>query len=862
MQKTTKRVLAFMLSLLMVVSMGLPTNAIAKTAKKTAKTSTTTTFQTKIEFEKANRFESNGSNKIANDQFSGYSGSGYLYLVSGWGEVNFTVPADGEYKITIASNADSYKENWLYLDNDGAGALKTSGNKWQEDTYTFTLKKGTHKFGVSSSWGYTALDYVKVEAVSKSTDKPSTGDTDKPGTGETEKPDAKPQGNGMYVKNGKLYDGNGNEFIMRGVNVAHAWYTGKTETSINAIASLGANTVRVVLADGAQWDKTSYEEVKNIITMCESKGLVCIVEVHDHTGKDSPSEIDTAVNYWLEMKDVLNAHKDYVIVNIANEWLGTWGNASTWTSTYQSAIRRMRSNGIENVIMVDAAGYGQETSSCINNCQSVASADTTGNTMFSLHMYSVAGKDADTVKSNIDGMLSKGVAFCIGEFGDFQNGGDVDEATIMQYCTQKNVGYVAWSWKGNGGTDITLDMSSDWAGTNLTTWGKYVFCEPNYGIQATSKMAYTLKSYDGKKTEGPVEQPDKPDSGSGDITTPGTDEQTDIKPGLLGSLEDWYISGEGDDSVSTITTMEALANGGIRVNFDLTAEKYPYLSNMPAGLDLSKKKTVDVVVRNNNLYPLQIQPIFKVGSLWKWTEYDKYQEVPAQSTVMLSFDLSKCPNLDQVMAVMFRIQGSGSSFAGSLDFFAVTTDYNYTKDPYASAIAELNRPKTAAQFTWKYAETSWEATKSYSCDKDGVITVDFANVTSEDAAGPQTETRPGTGKGSDYSAYGKVVSTITNNSDKDIHITLVMKTTGDWIWQENAGTVKGKGGERVIAPGETVTVTYSLTDATWKSKASGWKYSGKLQGVDDVRALAFKIYANEGEKVTGSVTISDFSFEF
>lgn len=106
-----------------------------------------------------------------------------------------------------------------------------------------------------------------MEAVSKGTDKPGTGDT-------------KPQGKGMYVKNGKLYDGNGNEFLMRGVNVAHAWYTGKTETS-----------------------------------------------------------------------------------------------------------------------------------TCIDNCQSVASADTTGNTMFSIHMYSVAGKDADTVKSNIDGMLSKGVAF-------------------------------------------------------------------------------------------------------------------------------------------------------------------------------------------------------------------------------------------------------------------------------------------------------------------------------------------------------------------------------------------------------------------------------------------------------------------
>ena len=59
-------------------------------------------------------------------------------------------------------------------------------------------------------------------------------------------------------------------------------------------------------------------------------------------------------------------------------------------------------------------------------------------------------------------MLSKGVAFCIGEFGDFQNGGDVDEATIMQYCTEKGIGYAAWSWKGNGGSDATLDLSGDW----------------------------------------------------------------------------------------------------------------------------------------------------------------------------------------------------------------------------------------------------------------------------------------------------------------------------------------------------------------------------------------------------------------
>lgn len=159
MQKTTKRVLAFMLSLLMVVSMVLPTNVTAKTAKKTAKAKTTatattaaTTFQTKIEFEKANRFEQNGRNRIDKSLFSGYSGDGYVYLEAGWGEVNFTVPQDGNYKITIATNADSYKENWLYLDDNGAGTLKTSGNKWQTDTQTVYLTKGTHKFGVSANW--------------------------------------------------------------------------------------------------------------------------------------------------------------------------------------------------------------------------------------------------------------------------------------------------------------------------------------------------------------------------------------------------------------------------------------------------------------------------------------------------------------------------------------------------------------------------------------------------------------------------------------------------------------------------------------------------------------------------------------
>ena len=124
MQKTTKRVLAFMLSLLMVVSMVLPTNAIAKTVKKTAKAATTTTFQTKIEFEKANRFEQNGRNRIDKSMFSGYSGDGYVYLEAGWGEVNFTVPQDGNYKITKRTGYI-----WMTMEPEHSRLPETNGRK-------------------------------------------------------------------------------------------------------------------------------------------------------------------------------------------------------------------------------------------------------------------------------------------------------------------------------------------------------------------------------------------------------------------------------------------------------------------------------------------------------------------------------------------------------------------------------------------------------------------------------------------------------------------------------------------------------------------------------------------------------------
>ena len=142
---------------------------------------------------------------------------------------------------------------------------------------------------------------------------------------------------GFYVSGTTICDANGNAFVMRGVNIPHAWFSSYTETSIKGAAALGANTVRIVLGDGQQYSKTSYSEVSQIIDWCKKYKVVCILEVHDATGSDSTSSLNAAVNYWIELKNLLNANTQYVILNIANEWFGSW-DGYAWAEGNKSAI--------------------------------------------------------------------------------------------------------------------------------------------------------------------------------------------------------------------------------------------------------------------------------------------------------------------------------------------------------------------------------------------------------------------------------------------------------------------------------------------------------------------------------------------
>ena len=292
---------------------------------------------------------------------------------------------------------------------------------------------------------------------------------------------------GFTVKGNQLLDANGNEFVMRGINHSHTWFQDKLKTAIPAMANTGANTVRIVLSSGIQWKKESLSDVKDIIKRTKAYKMVAVLEMHDATGRDDPKEIEQIVDHWISLKDALIGNEAYVILNIANEWPGK-SDGKLWSEAYLKAIPKLRAAGIKNTILVDAAGWGQYADSVAKYGKEVFESDPDKNTMFAVHMYGTAGPYPRKIRDNLKNITDQGLCVIVGEFGFTHSDGDVDEAFIMQYTTENKIGYLAWSWKGNGGGVEYLDMVEDWEGTKLTKdWGEVVVNGKN-GIKETSKI--------------------------------------------------------------------------------------------------------------------------------------------------------------------------------------------------------------------------------------------------------------------------------------------------------------------------------------------------------------------------------------
>ena len=304
---------------------------------------------------------------------------------------------------------------------------------------------------------------------------------------------------GFFVVNGRLYDKFGNDFIVRGVNNPHIYFDSGNRylayQALDQIAKDGANTIRIV------WNTTgSAATLARVIRRVVELHMIPMVELHDVTGSavvtgnstatpPIPGLLDMAAFYARDdVKQVLLAYENFLLVNIANEWSGT---DTDFRAAYQMAVFQLRTAGINHTLVIDSNGHGQNSDRIIADGPALLAGDPQHNLLFSLHMYEEYSTSA-AGQAHITTALGQAAAMhlplLVGEFGGMAAGLTVDFQLILSECGRLGLGYIPWSWKGNDPPLAYLDMAVDWPGQTLTAWGMAVIQGAN-GISTTARPA-------------------------------------------------------------------------------------------------------------------------------------------------------------------------------------------------------------------------------------------------------------------------------------------------------------------------------------------------------------------------------------
>lgn len=325
---------------------------------------------------------------------------------------------------------------------------------------------------------------------------------------------------GFHTDGVKLLDANGKEFLMRGYNYSYAWQKNLWGAAFSTAKKYNCNALRIQLSDG-QKDLGGYcdaDQVSKLISSCKDNHFIGVFNVQDTGGGNDANVLLHAADYWVGIKNAVIGQEKYCIVNIGNEWMGSpgrdcngeWGDyqENLWSDTYIEAVRRIRSAGIKNTLMIDCNGYGQYADIIWKEGQRILDEDkkyfedSKPNIIFSIHFYEKAcywdyeKGVGSRVAHSIDKALSIGAPVCIGEYAYSRKSEEwkMDWETIQDYSKTMNIGYLGWSFTGNGDAESQgLDMfNSD--GSQMYKNGECIIQHPNDGILATSVICSV---YDG-----------------------------------------------------------------------------------------------------------------------------------------------------------------------------------------------------------------------------------------------------------------------------------------------------------------------------------------------------------------------------
>ena len=339
------------------------------------------------------------------------------------------------------------------------------------------------------------------------------------------------QNSTMYTQNGKLYKNNGQKIVLRGMNynlldngnINFSPGSNSYKSYIDQVALTGANSIRIpwFTNEFPHWRKdypttgtpqaaVDNGQLSNLLSYCHQKGLVPILELHDFTCDNSWSNFMTKAQGWWFQEKILNLieqHKEYLIINIANEFGKVrWTNnpttsLTTFKNNYKTLISAFRTKGIKVPIMIDAPDCGQSSSELVQVAEEIRSADPLDKLIFSAHSYWYGYAPTENeVLSKIDETLNSGSTFVFGEISNRQDvtGNQADGVynidytyqTIMKLSCQKEVSWLVWTFNHDWHPERKISPTS--SVSNLTNFGKDVLYNTQYGLLSAPCVTGTL----------------------------------------------------------------------------------------------------------------------------------------------------------------------------------------------------------------------------------------------------------------------------------------------------------------------------------------------------------------------------------
>ncbi|MCL2740610.1 MAG: cellulase family glycosylhydrolase [Oscillospiraceae bacterium] len=289
------------------------------------------------------------------------------------------------------------------------------------------------------------------------------------------------------IRDGRVYDPAGNEFIAIGTNVngPRGFFTRDTLSDVGLMVDVWRfNCVRLITTFGIQWQQGANTDLDAIVAAFTSRGVVVMIECHDYTGvypdgNEYRNPRGDAVRYslddftakWVEWAERY-MDNPYVWINIMNEpsgntagdgpgWPGWSGSlredCETWHAVHRHVIEALRGCGFENVIVLDENHYGQGAydpgdpdgyGSAILNVGPKLNAEY-GNLLYSLHPY--GWSQPGRIGRFAADCRERGIALIFGEYGAAYGDLNTHKSAMELYeaALTHGVGRLYWSWQGD-----------------------------------------------------------------------------------------------------------------------------------------------------------------------------------------------------------------------------------------------------------------------------------------------------------------------------------------------------------------------------------------------------------------------------